>query len=171
MPPHISHYTEYPPPGGFSPFVNGIATSSIQVTRFHKWAGSGGHGFLLEAQSINQQQSDHRETNGEPTIPLFGTLIIISPFSPEIIREWCKSNFQKKYQLWQISSVRIHSPVSRNVEQCICTRQDEATSTLPPSPPPPPRSPPPSNLRPCRLDTQPFIYRWQNLLSVKIYGS
>ena len=78
--------------------------------------------------------------------PLFGTLIIISPFSPEIIREWCKSNFQKKYQLWQISSVRIHSPVSRNVEQCICTRQDEATSTLPPFPPP---SPPPSNLRPC----------------------
>ena len=69
--------------------------------------------------------------------PLFGTLIIISPFSPEIIREWCKSNFQKKYQLWQISSVRIHSPVSRNVEQCICTRQDEATSTLPPFPPPP----------------------------------
>lgn len=109
MPPDISHYTEYPPPGGFSPFVNGIATSSIQVTRFHKWAGSGGHGFLLEAQSINQQQSDHRETNGEPTIPL----------------------------LWQISSVRIHSPVSRNVEQCICTRQDEATSTLPPFPPPP----------------------------------
>lgn len=110
MPPDISHYTEYPPPGGFSPFVNGIATSSIQVTRFHKWAGSGGHGFLLEAQSINQQQSDHRETNGEPTIPL----------------------------LWQISSVRIHSPVSRNVEQCICTRQDEATSTLPPFPPPSP---------------------------------
>ena len=134
MPPHISHYTEYPPPGGFSPFVNGIATSSIQVTRFHKWAGSGGHGFLLEAQSINQQQSDHRQTNGEPTIPLFGTLIIISPFSPEIIREWCKRNFQKKYQLWQISSVRIHSPVSRNVEKCICTRQDEATSTLPPPP-------------------------------------
>ena len=70
MPPHISYYTEYPLPGGFSPFVNGIATDSIQVTRFHKWAGSGGHGLLLEAQSINQQQSDHRETNGEPTIPL-----------------------------------------------------------------------------------------------------
>ena len=85
--------------------------------------------------SINQQQSDHRETNGKPAIPLFGTLIIISPFSPEIIREWCKSNFQKKYQLWQISSVRIHSPVSSNVEKCICTRQDEATSTLPPPPP------------------------------------
>ena len=96
MPPHISHYTEYPPPGGFSPFVNGIATDSIQVTRFHKWAGSGGHGLLLEAQSINQQQSDHRETNGEPTIPLFGTLIIISPFSPGDYQGMVQEQFSKE---------------------------------------------------------------------------